>query len=102
MSHVRIVELSDTSPGEALSVTLGKRSLVLFHTADGFYAMDDACPHAGAPLSGGNVVGGTVTCPLHAWRFQLADGQLVGNPKIRVACYPVHVADGAVWVELPN
>jgi nitrite reductase (NADH) small subunit len=41
------------------------------------YALLDECPHKQGPLSQGIVHGEQVTCPLHAWNIQLADGQAV-------------------------
>jgi hypothetical protein len=44
---------------------------------------------------------GVVTCPLHWWRFDLLTGEHVGDPGLRLARYPVRVADGTVEVLVP-
>ena len=38
----------------------------LFHTEDGFLAVDDTCTHQDASLAGGWLEGCFVECPLHA------------------------------------
>ena len=58
--------------------------VAIFRTADDqVFAMDDRCPHNGGPLSEGIVHGTSVTCPLHAWVFDLATGQAQGAVNAR-------------------
>ncbi len=43
--------------------------------ADGrVHAFANACPHAGNPLADGDVVGSTLECVYHGWRFDLETG----------------------------
>ena len=93
---------SDIPAGESVVVAVGKRIIAVFHTADGFCALNDVGPHAGASLSGGHVENGVVTCPLHAWRFRLSDGAWADNPRVKTSCYPVTVTDAEVRVEVPD
>jgi phenylpropionate dioxygenase-like ring-hydroxylating dioxygenase large terminal subunit len=84
--------------------------VVLQRGADGVaYGLHDRCPHRGVPLSmGKEEFPGTITCPYHAWTFDLADGELVAvitdgpdSPmcgKVKVETYPVDEAVGLVWV----
>jgi nitrite reductase/ring-hydroxylating ferredoxin subunit len=46
------------------------------------------------------VEGDTVTCPWHAWTFDVKTGENVVNGEMRVACYEVKVEDGAVLVKV--
>ena len=48
---------------------------MLFLEGGRYYAIDDHCPHQGAPLCDGMVSEGTVTCTWHGWRFGLEDGR---------------------------
>ncbi len=63
----------------------------------------DACPHAGARLSLGevDVDAGIVTCPEHGSRFEVCSGDRVRGPADEgIATYPVMVAEGQVYVQL--
>lgn len=57
--------------GEVLPLEYFGLDLVLFRTSSGkAVVLDGACPHLGVHLGyGGEVVGETIECPSHAWRF---------------------------------
>jgi len=84
--------------------------LVLGRTAEGkAFALRDACPHRGIPLSYGRVDGKVVECCYHGWRFDASTGQCVEIPsltsqdklkveRIFAGHYPCEERDGYVWV----
>jgi len=84
--------------------------LVLGRTAEGkVFAMRDACPHRGMPLSYGRLEGEVVECRYHGWRFDACSGQCVEIPsltsqdklkveRIFAGHYPCEERDGYVWV----
>lgn len=98
---VRVCAAEDVPLGEGRSVTIDGRPLAVFHTSQGFFALDNTCTHMGGPLADGIVADETVACPLHDRRFQLATGRAVGHECGGVAAYPVEERDGAVLVTLP-
>ena len=56
--------------------------IAVFRTADDeVFAMHDKCPHKGGPLSQGMVADKRVTCPLHAWKIDLATGEAVAPDR---------------------
>jgi 3-ketosteroid 9alpha-monooxygenase subunit A len=61
----------ELEPGRPLAFERLGRSLVLFRGESGrAHALDAHCPHLGAHLGiGGRVVGDTIQCPFHGWRF---------------------------------
>lgn len=82
------------------------RDLVLFRTESGQpVVMDAHCPHLGAHLGvGGVVVGESIRCPFHAFRFGV-EGRCVEvpyarsiPPRARVRTYPVDEKNGVVLV----
>ena len=71
----------ELATGEVRTLNYFERELVLFRRADGVaHVVDAFCPHLGAHLGhGGTVVGNTLRCPFHGWRFG-GDGACVEVP----------------------
>lgn len=87
------------TPGAAVRVE--DRWLAIFPLDGGYVAIDNACPHAGAPLCDGTVQGGKVVCYLHCWEFDLRSGACDVGAGWNVATYPLRVLDGRLLVQLP-
>ena len=77
--------------------------VAVFRTGDNqLYALKDRCPHKDGPLSQGMVHGRSVTCPLHAWKIDLATGEPLGADADK-GCTPVmplKVQDGRILLGL--
>ena len=88
--------------------------LVLGRTAGHrYFAMRDACPHRGIPLSYGWFNGQRVTCKYHGWSFDPVSGQCQEIPsltshdkldpcRIYAGAFPCEERDGHVWVYVPR
>jgi NAD(P)H-dependent nitrite reductase small subunit len=98
-SGIKSGELADNS---SLCVTVGDAQVGLFRTPDGLFAINNVCPHKGAPLHDGFIHDGAVTCPWHQWDFRLNDGECLTVPKVRIKSYAVEERDGAIWVDLDS
>ena len=97
---IEVACASDLPVGRARAVTVGGRTVALYHTARGFFATDNVCPHRGGPLAEGFVQDGCLYCPWHGWGFNLETGNYVGAPGIGVRTHAVEVKDGSVMVKL--
>lgn len=102
MGFHTVCKVSEVGAEEGKSVCVGGKPIAVFREGDAFFAIDDVCPHMGAPLSGGYVENGIVTCPWHAWRFRLHDGAWADNPKIKIGHYQVRVVGDELQVEIPE
>ena len=96
---IRVCAEADVPLGEGRALTIGERRLAIFRTASGWYVVDDACPHAGGPLSDGIVGDRTVICPLHERRYALAGGAPLSGGD-GVAAHPAEVRGERVFVTL--
>lgn len=95
--------------GDPLHVRLCGEPIVLVRDKGRAYALHDRCVHRGVPLSEGRQeFPGTITCPYHAWTYDLASGDLVAvitdgpdSPmchKAAVRTYACEERAGLVWV----
>lgn len=70
-----VARARDVRPGELVHGELAKRPFVVFRTARGkLVALDAHCPHMGAHLRHGRVVGERLRCALHHFHFD-TEGQ---------------------------
>ena len=100
MRRIKIAAADEVAPGEGRVVEAGGRTLALFNVDGTFYAIDNTCAHRGGPLGEGDLDGRIVTCPWHAWRWDVTTGANANNPAVRVPCFTVTVENGAVFVSL--
>lgn len=97
---IDIGALTDIPPQGARVVKTAAGCVAVFRTAeDQVFAIDDACPHKGGPLSEGIVHGNAVTCPLHAWVFSLETGMAQGADEGAVNSYPARVEAGRILLD---
>ena len=106
-----VARARDLPEGSSIVVDVGSRSIGVFHEGGAYYALLNRCPHKGAELCRGAVVGSLespspgvyeysrakpfLQCPWHGWEFDLATGQSYFDPKrMRVRSYAVDVETG--------
>jgi nitrite reductase (NADH) small subunit len=78
-------------------------NVALFRTSDNqVFALRDACPHKGGPLSQGIVHGTSVTCPLHNWKIDLASGEALGPDEGCTNVFETKVENGIVFLGLKS
>ena len=76
-------------------------NIAVFRTeGDEVFALDDRCPHKGGPLSQGIVHNKRVTCPLHNFVIELANGEAVAPDQGCAHSYPAKVENGTVWLSV--
>lgn len=103
------VALGQEVQGSPLASHLLEQALVLWRDEGGqVQAWEDRCPHRGARLSLGRVLGDRLECPYHGWQFD-AQGQCQHVPALprfappashHVQTFEVQEAHGLVWVRL--
>jgi nitrite reductase (NADH) small subunit len=76
-------------------------NIAVFRTEhDDVFALDDRCPHKGGPLSQGIVHNRRVTCPLHNFVIELANGQAVAPDQGCTRSHPAKVENGVVRLSI--
>ncbi|MBN9425131.1 MAG: nitrite reductase small subunit NirD [Burkholderiales bacterium] len=74
--------------------------MAVFRTADDqVFALADACPHKGGPLSQGIVHGRQVACPLHGWNIALDSGTACAPDEGCARRYAARIEQGLVWLD---
>ena len=91
--------VGEIAPGAGKTVTAGGKELAVFNVEGTFHVIDNECPHRGGPLGEGELEGCLLTCPWHAWQFDVRTGESVTDDS-KVAVYPCKVEGDQVLVEI--
>lgn len=96
---VRVFSLAELPAGEGRMESVGDYDIAFFNVDGEIYATDDVCPHYGGSLYEGAVLKDEmlIVCPLHGWRFKLADGKMTPG-RHRIATFDVRIENGDVYV----
>jgi nitrite reductase (NADH) small subunit len=95
---VTVGRVEDVPQGRGATVELlDGRQLALYNVEGGFYAIENFCPHKGAPLADGRLCGKTIECDWHGWQFDLSTGECLTN-RSAVETYEVMIEDG--WIKI--
>ena len=116
-AEYRIGRLDDFKHHEVTAVEVAGRTIGVVRKDNAIYAFANRCPHHGAPMCAGKVVGTMmpskpdeyefsydgliIRCPWHAYEFNLENGESVGHTiSSRLVVYPTEVRGGEVFCRL--
>lgn len=90
----------DVLEGEMTVVKVSGKQVVLTRYDGRLYAVDNACPHAAASLSGGSLNRWKLCCPDHGYCFDIRSGQITWpeDELYRLKRYEVWEEGGLVWL----
>jgi 3-phenylpropionate/trans-cinnamate dioxygenase ferredoxin subunit len=109
--HV-VATVGEIAEGGRKLVSVAGREIGVFNLKGEFYALLNRCPHAGAELCKGLMIGLAesdapghyrlthhgefLRCPWHGWEFDIRTGQSWFDPKrVRTRAYKATVASGS-------
>lgn len=90
------VELEKNS---SRALVLAGKKILLCNAGGEIYAVENRCSHQEAELEGGRIRGCFLSCPLHGVRFNLTNGEPMGQlTRIPILTYETRIIDGIVEV----
>jgi len=96
---IGVAAVDDFPPGTRRVVTTDETSIVVFNLDGRYYAIVDRCTHEDSELSGGQLDGEEIVCPLHGACFSIVTGAVLGPPAYEnLRTFPLRVKNG--WVEV--
>lgn len=99
-TYQKAANKNDIPEGEGICCEVGGKSVAVFNVGGNFSAISNVCLHKGGPLGEGELQGTVVTCPWHAWQYDVTTGCSVDNPEEKVEKYKVKVEGDDIWVEV--
>lgn len=103
--HKLFESLAEAASAVPLSKTklfiIQNQRICLAHTATGFFAVDDACPHLGESLSKGTTnYLNEVVCPWHSYRYNLQNGAECKYRTRSVKTYATKQEEDGFYIEV--
>ncbi len=97
---VTVAKVGSIAEGSAATFVVEDTVVAVFLRDGKYFALNDMCPHMGASLAAGHVEDGAVTCPWHAWRFNIHDGTWCDNPQIKTDAFTVRIEGDEIQIRL--
>ena len=99
-TRVKVAKAGEIAPGEGRTIEANGREIALFNVKGTLHAIDNTCKHRGGPLGEGELDGTVVTCPLHAWTYDVTTGECFDDPACAVETFPVTIEGEDVLIEI--
>lgn len=94
----KIADLDELPDPGRKSVIVDETPALLLHAGGQYYCLEDVCTHDGQPLTDGPVRDGSIECPRHGARFDLATGKALCMPATEpVRVFQVEVRGDGVY-----
>jgi nitrite reductase/ring-hydroxylating ferredoxin subunit len=98
LNFVPVARTDEFPPNARKTVVVGNYEIALFNVDGRIFAVENTCPHQGAPLVDGWVAGGCVTCPWHGWTFELASGKMTLGDYATIETFEVQIKGATISV----
>jgi nitrite reductase/ring-hydroxylating ferredoxin subunit len=116
MARHIVATVDEIPPGQRRLVSVNGRDIGIFNVDGEYFAVSNRCPHEGASLCKGRVVGlveasepgayqfsrrgEIIRCPWHGWEFDLRTGKSWCEPdRTKLRSYDLKVESGGALVE---
>jgi nitrite reductase/ring-hydroxylating ferredoxin subunit len=98
VNYVRVGPVAAIPRGQGRAFSVGRYEVAVFNVDGTLYATENACPHQGGPIAEGTLEGQEVTCPWHAWCFDVSTGKMKLTDMTMLVRFDVRVEGGDVLV----
>jgi nitrite reductase/ring-hydroxylating ferredoxin subunit len=95
------IPVADVPPDKIVAVPVNDQlTLAVCQFEGAYYAANNRCPHRGAPLSDGTLVGELMVCPLHHFKFSVKTGRCVMPKHLKLASIRVEQQGDQLVIEV--
>lgn len=97
----RLLATNELAEGAMKAFEIDGREIVVCHSREGWFALDNICSHAYARMCEGRLRGIRLICPLHGASFDVRDGSVLGAPASSpLTRHALRIVDDQVEVAL--
>ena len=97
-----VADITDINLNQSQSIELNGSDILICHTNNGIFAIEDRCSHADIPLCGGQIIDNFISCPVHGAVFDLTDGSVQSPPAFEdIKTFQVKIEGTSISVKKP-
>jgi nitrite reductase/ring-hydroxylating ferredoxin subunit len=100
--RVKVCKLADVVDGEmrAFQVKGVTWPVIVTRVDDELMACPGVCPHEDVALWNGDLTGSVITCPGHAYEFDMRTGLCKHDRELELRRYKITIVGDEIWVDL--
>jgi 3-phenylpropionate/trans-cinnamate dioxygenase ferredoxin subunit len=96
-----VAKTAEVDETKTLCVQVEGREILVCHTSEGFFAVDNICSHAHQQLHLGKLKGQRILCPLHGAAFDVRTGAVLSRPATKpLRSYPVRIEGDQISIAI--
>lgn len=99
---ISIASTESIPDGQHLFVRKGNLSCFVVRNGSEFVVYDAHCPHKDNVIMDSAAMDGYLTCPFHAWKFDLKTGACVSGGKTPLKKLATKIEDGKIFLHPPQ
>ena len=89
---IRVASVDEVPEGTAKLVHVHDRAIAVVHSQGRFFAFNNVCRHKGGPLCEGEINGTKITCPWHAWEYDMDSGECEYDANVILERFEVRIS----------
>lgn len=98
---IQVAKISEVPNSGKKNVTVSAQELLLVNSRGTIYAVENECPHQGAPMNAALVKDDHISCPRHGYHFSLKDGSCKEHPEFTLRTFKVELSGDDILVDIP-
>jgi nitrite reductase/ring-hydroxylating ferredoxin subunit len=87
-----------SKPGKLIKKWVKGKEICLGRTSEGYFAVQNHCPHAGAELNFGFLENNRIICPFHRYSFDTQTGRSLPSQGEALKVYPLEIREDGLYI----
>ncbi|MCX8057532.1 MAG: Rieske 2Fe-2S domain-containing protein [Ignavibacteria bacterium] len=98
----KICKVTDIPERKGIRFEIDEHDLAVFKIEGEVFVISNVCPHNHtAQMFNGHLVGYSISCPIHGWKFDLRTGKTLNNNS-NIKTYETKILDNYLYVRIPK
>lgn len=98
---IKVAHVDDIMIGQMKPFEVKRQQILICHTEEGFFALENACSHDSAFIHLGHIDKKHVVCPRHGARFDIKTGDVKAPPAVvGIERFEVKIENDEIYIKV--